>query len=224
MSCDLNPNADWIIFNSGITHLPLDIQVPAQEIYNEWDRIKDQARPHTKTDGTIDPRFVGWKSVSLYAPKSVKTTVSSDKHGFVSTDKHFWTDAATECPITMQWFKRTFKEDNFVGRIYFSLLEPGGKIATHRDSQYSNLHGANIAITNPSGCHFHNERAGIINFDRHPVNTMNLHDRHWVENNSEEPRLHIIYSGKVPMDIIERSYMKYRMSEQLIHSTEVACD
>jgi len=37
---------------------------------------------------------------------------------------------------------------------------------------------------------------------------MNLYDKHWVENNSSEQRLHIIYSGKVPAQIIERSYKK----------------
>ena len=208
MSDNLSMNAEWIVFKSGISHLPLDVSVPKTQILEEWNLVKDKASPHRKTDGSFDPRFVGWNSLELYAPEKIETTVSSDRNGFVSTDKHIWKDVANYCPITVKWFKDTFGEDNFVGRIYFSLLEPGGRIAVHRDSRYSNLHGANVAITNPGGCHFHNERAGIIDFDSNPVNMMNLYDKHWVENNSSEQRLHIIYSGKVPAQIIERSYKK----------------
>jgi len=208
MSDNLSRDAEWIVFKSGISHLPLDISVPKTQILEEWNLVKDKASPHRKTDGSFDPRFVGWNSLELYAPEKTETTVSSDRNGFVSTDKHVWKDVAKYCPITVRWFKDTFGEDNFVGRIYFSLLEPGGKIAVHRDSRYSNLHGANVAITNPVGCHFHNERAGIIDFDSNPVNMMNLYDKHWVVNNSSKQRLHIIYSGKVPAQIIERSYKK----------------
>ena len=208
MPSDLIMDAEWITFKSGISHLPLDIGVPKEQIFKEWETVKHQASPHRKTDGSIDPRFVGWNSLELYAPVSVETSVSSDENGFVSKDRHVWKDVANECPVTVRWFKDTFGEDNFVGRIYFSLLEPGGRIAVHRDSRYSNLHGANVAITNPGGCHFHNERAGIIDFDSNPVNMMNLYDKHWVENNSSAQRLHIIYSGKVPAQIIERSYKK----------------
>ena len=213
MSDNLSVNAEWIAFKSGISHLPLDVSVPKTQILEEWNLVKDKASPHRKTDGSFDPRFVGWNSLELYAPEKIETTVSSDRNGFVSTDKHIWKDVANYCPITVKWFKDTFGEDNFVGRIYFSLLEPGGRIAVHRDSRYSNLHGANVAITNPRGCHFHNERAGIIDFDSNPVNMMNLYDKHWVENNSSEQRLHIIYSGKVPAQIIERSYKKMMEKE-----------
>ena len=201
-------SADWIIFESGISHLPLDIEVPQKDILKEFEKVMHKGTPHRKTDGSIDQRHVMWDSLSLYAPPPGKTTVTSDRHGFISKEKHRWTEVASHCPITVKWLKETFKEDNLKGKIYFSLLSPGGSIGTHRDSQYSNLHGANIAITNPEGCHFHNERAGIIDFDSHPVNMMNLYDKHWVENKSDESRLAIIYSGKVPGRIIERSYKK----------------
>ena len=207
-------SVDWILFESGISHLPLDLDVPQKDIFKEWEKVMDKASPHTKTDGSMDSRHVGWQSLELFAPPRGKTTVKSDQYGFISNDKHSWTEAANECPITVQWFKDTFKEENFIGRLYFSWLLPGGSIGVHRDSQRSNLHGANVAITNPKGCHFHNERAGIIDFDTNPVNMMNLFDKHWVENKSKEPRLHMIYSGKVPSNVIERSYSKYEIQNR----------
>lgn len=207
-------SAGWILFESGISHLPLDIDVPQKDIFSEWEKVMDKATPHTKTDGSMDSRHIGWQSLELFAPPPGKTTVNSNQHGFISNDKHSWTEAANDCPITVQWFKDTFKEENFIGRLYFSWLLPGGSIGVHRDSQHSNLHGANVAITNPKGCHFHNERAGIIDFDTNPVNMMNLFDNHWVENKSKEPRLHMIYSGKVPGNVIERSYSKYEIQNR----------
>ena len=107
-----------------------------------------------------------------------------------------------------------FKEDNFVGLICFSWLLPGGSIGKHRDSLVSNLHGASVAITNPKGCHFHNERAGIIDFDTNPAHMMDYSAKHWVVNNSLEPRLHMIYSGKVPGNVIERSYKKHEIQNR----------
>jgi len=208
-------SADWIMHESNITHLPLDIDVPQKDIFSEWQTVMDRVTPHTKADGSpMDSRHTGWQSLELFAPPPGKTTVNSDRHGFISNDKHSWTDTANDCPITVQWWKDTFKEDNFIGRLYFSWLLPGGSIGAHRDGQHSSLHGANVAITNPAGCHFHNGRAGIIDFDSHPVNMMNVSDKHWVLNNSDEPRLHMIYNGKVPVEIIERSYKKYEIQNR----------
>ena len=208
-------SADWIIHKSGMSDLPLDIDVPQKDIFSEWEKVMDKATPHTKTDGSMDSRHVGWQSLELFAP-----IVSNTKWAFqdgqtgVCKNKYEWTDIAKDCPITVQWFKDTFKEENFIGRFYFSWLLPGGSIGKHRDSLVSNLHGANVAITNPKGCHFHNERAGIIDFDTNPAHMMDYSAKHWVVNNSEEPRLHMIYNGKVPVEVIERSYKKHEIQNR----------
>lgn len=192
------PNAEWITKQSGVSHLPLDIIVPVDKILKEWGKVEHLAVPHRDTDNTLGYSHIGWKSLTLYGVSSTITT-QSDK-------PHSWTDIADRCIETKKWFIDTFKEINFRGRIRFMLLEPGGYIMPHKDRESSKLSEVNIAISNPKGCEFYFENKGIVDFDRNPVNMLDLSNRHWVINNSKEPRLHMIYHGQVSSDIIERSY------------------
>jgi len=192
------PNADWITKKSGISHLPLDINVPVDKILKEWSSIENLAVPLRDTDDTHGYSHTGWKSLTIYGVSSTVTT-QSDK-------PHSWTDIADRCIQTKNWFIDTFNEINFRGRIRFMLLEPGGHIMPHKDRESSKLSEVNIAISNPKGCEFYFENKGIVDFDRNPVNMLDLSNKHWVVNNSKEPRLHMIYHGHVPSNIIERSY------------------
>jgi hypothetical protein len=192
------PNAEWIKRQSGISHLPLDIDVPVDKILDEWSNVKHLAVQHRDKDKTLGYTHVGWKSLTLYGVSSTITT-KSDK-------PHAWTDIADRCIGTKNWLIDTFKEINFRGRIRFMLLEPGGHIMPHKDRETNKLIEVNIAISNPKGCEFYFENKGIVDFDRNPVNMLDLSNRHWVVNASKEPRLHMIYHGHVPSDIIERSY------------------
>lgn len=192
------PNAEWIIRHSGVSHLPLDIKVPVDKILKEWNTVKQQVVLHRDKDNILGHSHIGWKSLTLYGVSSTITTQSDDPHN--------WTDIANKCVETKNWLTQTFHESNFKGRIRFMLLEPGGYIMPHKDREHSKLSEVNIAISNPKGCEFYFENKGTVDFDTSPVNMLDLSNKHWVVNNSKEPRLHMIYHGKVPSDIIERSY------------------
>ena len=91
------------------------------------------------------------------------------------------------------------------------LLEPGGHILPHKDRESIGLSEVNIAINNPDGCSFHMENRGTVPFTEGSVVMLDLSNRHWVVNNSNQPRLHMIYHGKVPGEIIERSYEIFKL-------------
>lgn len=192
------PDAEWITTKSGISHLPLAIDVPTETILHEWNAVQHLAVAHRNSDDTIGYSHQGWKSLTIYGVSSTTTTQSDMPHA--------WTDIADKCPETQNWLTNTFGQKNFKGRIRFMLLEPGGHIMPHRDRNDHKLSEVNIAITNPSGCEFYFENKGIVDFDKQAVNMLDLSNRHWVTNNSKQHRLHMIYHGGVPATIIEKSY------------------
>lgn len=192
------PDAEWITKQSGISHLPLDINVPADKIFNEWKAVQHLAVAHRDSDDTIGYSHQGWRSLTIYGVSSTTTTESDEPHA--------WTSIANKCPYTKKWLTDTFGHKNFKGRIRFMLLEPGGHIMPHKDRNESKLSEVNISITNPPGCEFYLENKGIVDFNKQTVHMLDLSNRHWVNNNSKQNRLHIIYHGSVPATIIEKSY------------------
>tara|TARA_B100000214_G_C23934262_1_gene612327 strand:+ start:858 stop:1499 length:642 start_codon:yes stop_codon:yes gene_type:complete len=192
------PNADWITKQSCIPYLSLQIDVPVKDIMREWNNIKDMAVEHRDSDTLLDFKNKGWKSLTLFGAGATITTESDAEYD--------WTEIQNKCVVTKEWFEHTFTRENLHGRIRFMLLEPGGHILPHKDRESIGLSEVNIAINNPDGCSFHMENRGIVPFTEGSVVMLDLSNRHWVVNNSNQPRLHMIYHGKVPGEIIERSY------------------
>ena len=68
------------------------------------------------------------------------------------------------------------------------------------------LSEVNVAINNPTGCEFHMLNRGTVPFRPGDVYMLDLSNRHWVVNKSDTARLHMIYHGKVPSRLVQRSY------------------
>ena len=192
------PSADWIINQSGLPYLALDLNVPTKDILAEWNDVKHMAVEHRDSDSLLDYKNQGWLSLTLFGVSANVTTASDQRHD--------WTQIKDQCKITSQWFEDTFKRDNFKGRIRFMLLEPGGHILPHKDRESNGLSEINIAISNPDNCYFYMENRGTVPFKQGSAFMLDLSNRHWVVNDSSEPRLHMIYHGHVPENIIEKSY------------------
>lgn len=194
------PNADWIKTKSGIPYLPLDIEVPTADIEDEWKKVKHIAVRHRDSDTFLQYKNEKWFSLTLYGVNSTFTEQSNLQHK--------WTEIAEQCPKTCNFFKLIFGENNFKGRIRFMLLGPKGYILPHKDRVNKGLYEVNIAITNPDGCKFVIENKGVVPFKKGSAVLLDLSNNHWVVNDSNEPRLHMIYHGRVPEDIIKKSYEK----------------
>ena len=193
------PTAEWIIEHSKLPYLQIDLDVPINLIFDEWNKVKHLAVPHRETDNYGGLKNKGWKSLTIYGlDKHNTSSIGSNMH---------WTDVAFECPNTIEWIKSNFVVDSDTGRIRFMLLEPGGYIILHKDRSDNQLFEFNIAITNPEQCLFRFKDFGNVNFAPGICSMMNTSYEHFVVNLSNEPRLHIIvHSTLKNKNLIAQSY------------------
>ena len=83
----------------------------------------------------------------------------------------------------------------FLNRVRFMLLEPGGYIEPHQDrgDKEKRLSVCNISLNNPQGCKFVFKDHGIVPFeDKGSAFLMDISNVHAVFNDSNEPRIHMI--------------------------------
>lgn len=192
------PSANWIVNNSKLPYLKLNMSVPYNEIYAEWQTVKEQAVDHRADDALLSYKNQGWKSLVLYGTNATATQESSG-----TLD---WTDIASKCPKTTQWLKDNFIIDNTTGRIRFMLLDAGGYILPHKDREEKFLYETNIAIHNPKENVFRFTEYGNVPFENGDAYMLDISNKHFVVNNSNEDRLHIIVHAKVDSKLIEESY------------------
>jgi hypothetical protein len=193
------PAADWIINSSGLPYLKLDISVPIDKIFLEWSQVKDLAVEHRSDDVLMkEYKNQGWKSLVLYGASATSTEQSQ---GNLS-----WTEIAEQCPITVKWIKDNFIIGPNTGRIRFMLLEAGGYILPHVDRDIKHLGEINVAINNPQGNTFRFLDYGTVPFNPGDAYMLDLSNKHFVYNNSNQDRLHIILHTAVKNELIETSY------------------
>jgi len=196
------PTAEWIQHHSRVPYLSLDIQVPTEQIMEEWHTVAGQSVAHRPTDRVMSETHRGWRSLTLHGVSPTMTEQSDQPHR--------WTEIGHACPMTREFLEREFTIDTNTSRIRFMLLAPGGYILPHHDYEEPRLTAVNIAISNPSGAEFRMMNHGIVPFSTGKVIMLDLSHDHWVINDSDQPRLHIIFHGDVPAETIERSYANSR--------------
>lgn len=199
---NFRPSSEWILKESGLPYLEIDITVPCQEIFHEWLNVSNQAVYHRATESISEKFFyghTGWKSLVLYGKDS--TATSNNQKPFS------WTSIADQCPITKSWLTDNFIIDEDTNRIRFMLLEPGGHILPHVDRPNKGFGEINIAITNPAECNFRFLNYGNVPFAPGKVIMVDVSNEHLVYNSSNQSRLHIIVHGKLKdKNIIKESY------------------
>lgn len=193
------PSSEWICKQSNLPYLKLDMTVPTDDILLEWQNIAIRAVTHRDSDKYANVTNLGWKSLSLYGVSSEDTVTSQGNLA--------WTDIAEHCPKTVQWLNDNFIIDQTTGRIRFMLLEPKGFIVLHKDRDSKSLSEINIPITNPIGCRFRFKNYGTVPFEQGGAFLMDISNEHFVYNDSDQPRLHIIVHSKLKNEkLISESY------------------
>ena len=199
---NFRPDADWIVSQSGLPYLGLNIDAPYNDIYREWLDVKYLAVKH-RAEESISEKFFyghsGWTSLVIYGKHS--TATSDNEKPFA------WTDIANLCPITKSWIDETFVIDESTNRIRFMNLDPGGYILPHVDRTEKKFSEVNVAIKQPSGCVFRFTHYGTVPFQDGSANLVDISNQHMVVNNSTEPRLHIIAHARLRnKKLIEEGY------------------
>lgn len=196
---------------SKLPWLPLDIDLPYEEMLEEAKAVKESFVGHRDGDARGGYRHKGWKSVCIHGISSEKTNHFTG-YGYKSNEEtpYTWTDIAEKCPITTNWFKNEYPQEKYY-RVRFMLLEPGGYILPHKDTEENILSPVNIALNHPKKCIFKMEKHGIVPMKPGTVMLLDVGNIHAYVNASKEDRFHIIVHG-VPnsqyKSLVERSYLK----------------
>lgn len=162
---------------------------PYDKMYTEAEKLMDKFQPHREDYG------VGWRSLTIHGLN--EDTQSLDSYGDnrrETIDKLDWTWVAEHCP-TAKTFLTDVWPAEYLNRVRFMLLEPGGYVLPHQDrpSNQKRLSVCNISLNNPQGCEFVFENHGLVPFSNNgSAFLMDISNKHAVYNNSSKPRIHMI--------------------------------
>lgn len=184
---EYNAEADfeWIRTKSGMPWLRLAVTVPYQMMLDEIERVASMMVPHRQEYS----EHHGWKSFCIHG-KSFDAT-KEDQH-YTDYRPYVWTDLALQyLPKTVEYFATQWPGSGYK-RVRIMLLEPGGYISVHSDTEQAGLSPINIAITQPDDCFFVMEKHGIVPFQPGSAFWLDVSNRHTVINQSDQPRWHMI--------------------------------
>jgi hypothetical protein len=180
----------WVVMESGWPCFELSAlhNQPWKEMHTEAESLLDYFKDHRTDYGK------GWKSLTLHGLD--EDTQSLDQYGERSDviKQLDWTWVAEKCPVTKKFLTDVWPAE-YLNRVRFMLLEPGGYILPHQDrpDEEKRLSVCNISLNNPEGCKFLFKEHGIVPFtDQGSAFLMDISNTHAVWNNSDEPRIHMI--------------------------------
>ena len=169
-------------------------------------------------DGDTSERRAQWKSLGLRALDGDSSkTLFHTSYGYAEKEKAPYqvTEIASECPETMKLVNSITRVEG-CHRIRYMLLEPGARIHVHSDAPKSDeMVAINIALNMPKGCEFwidanpdgsHNANTRRMPMRNGSAFLVNVARYHYVENNSDEPRFHIIVHG--PLSVSEGDLLR----------------
>ena len=135
-----------------------------------------------------------------------------------------WTEIAELCPVTTKWLQEVYPSNSYA-RTRLMLLEAGGIIEPHKDTEHSVLGAVNIAITNPKDCVWKWQDGETLEFKPGDVYAMNLGYVHSVVNPSQEDRYHLIihHYDSTPeyLKLLKRSLKGQNGKGSFHYSTEI---
>ena len=181
----------WTIMESGWPWLKLSSlnNQPFGEMLKEAEALIDDFKPHREDYGQ------GWRSLTLHGLNEDTQSLgqySEDRNQVLS--QLDWTWVADKCPATKKFLEEVWPAE-FLNRVRFMLVEPGGYVLPHRDrpDDQKRLSVCNISLNNPEGCEFVMDGFGKVPFDNNgSAFLMDISNFHSVWNRSDKPRIHMI--------------------------------
>ena len=180
----------WVVMESGWPCFKLSAldNQPWDKMHIEAESLLEYFKDHRMDYGK------GWKSLTLHGIDD--DTQSLDQYGDRKdvVKQLDWTWVAEQCPKTKKFLTNVWPAE-FLNRVRFMLLEPGGYIEPHQDrgDKEKRLSVCNISLNNPQGCKFVFKDHGIVPFeDKGSAFLMDISNVHAVFNDSNEPRIHMI--------------------------------
>jgi hypothetical protein len=181
----------WTIMESGWPWFKLSSlnNQPFDEMLKEAETLVEHFKPHRDDYGS------GWTSLTLHGLN--EDTQSLEQYGEDRSQvlsQLDWTWVADRCPVTKKFLEEVWPAE-FLNRVRFMMVEPGGYVLPHRDrpADQSRLSVCNISLNNPEGCEFVMDGFGKVPFDNNgSAFLMDISNFHSVWNRSDKPRIHMI--------------------------------
>lgn len=168
--------------------LKLDLDIPYAQILEEAKNLREKFVPYRssyKTKGWYSLPIIGKSSHEPYSWHSYYEDAKD------SVDGMTWTDIAYSCPVTKSWLENIYPS-NAYARVRFMLLEAGGRIEPHTDTDLSILAAVNVALSNPEKCVWKWGDGKELHILPGEAYAMNISYEHSVINDSQEDRYHLI--------------------------------
>ena len=185
---------EWLVMESNFPWFrlsALDNQSWSQ-MYQEAKALTPYFHSHRDTVGE------GWHSLTVHGLEEDTQTLDSYIPQYGSRQKVLenlhYTWVAEQCPTVKHFLDNVWPAE-FLNRVRFMYLEPGGYILPHQDraSDQKRLSVCNISLNNPADCEFVMEGWGTVPFeDSGSAYLMDISNVHSVWNTSNEPRIHMI--------------------------------
>ena len=180
----------WLVMESGWPFFRLSAldDQPWKEMYAEAESLIDKFHVHRDEYGK------GWRSLTLHGLNEDTQTLDSYGDRQETIKQLDWTWVAEKCPITKKFLTDVWPAE-YLNRVRFMLLEPGGYILPHQDraDEEKRLSVCNISLNNPEGCEFVMKEQGRVPFDDNgSAFLMDISNVHSVWNRSDKPRIHMI--------------------------------
>jgi hypothetical protein len=192
------PDESWIQGSCNLPWLKLDICVPGEVIIKESDALYSYAVEHRSQDSLMNYTHQGWRSLALYGV-SAETTQECP-------GKKVWTSIAERCPKTVEFIKTHWEINESTGRIRFMWLDPGGYILPHNDRSDKGFYECNVAVNNPHECRFRFMNFGTVPFENNSAFLVDISNKHFVVNQSNQLRTHLIVHASLKSGILKSSY------------------
>lgn len=164
----------------------------------------------------------GWRSCCIHGISTIQTGHWSRYVDNEDEINYNWTELADLTPTITNFWKQ-FPTEGYA-RLRFMELAPGGWVSPHNDApngikntdfnMMDHMIPINLAITHPKECEMHLETYGKVPWAPGKAYIVNITDTHSVQNNSTQPRMHMIAHclignmKKEFAELVVRSYYK----------------
>ena len=176
---------------------------PWAKMHNEAESLLESFHDHRDDYG------YGWKSLTIHGLDDDTQTLDSYGDRDKVIKQLDWTWVADKGPTVKTFLKDVWPME-YLNRVRFMLLEPGGYILPHqdRDAKEKRLSVCNIALNNPDDCEFIFKDHGVVPFqDKGGAFLMDISNVHAVWNKSDVPRIHMIIHGEVGRRLRDMFYV-----------------
>lgn len=206
----------WVVTESHWPWFKLSVfdNMPWKQMHDEAEQLVEHFYTHRDDYGQ------GWKSLTIHGVNEDSQSLGTYGERDDVLKQLHWTWVADRCPTVKKFLTDVWPAE-YLNRVRFMLLEPGGYILPHQDrpDTEKRLSVCNISLNHPEGCKFVFKNHGVVPFtDSGSAFLVDISNEHAYINDSDKPRLHMIIHYEIGNKlrdffyVLRQSYYTNRMN------------